>query len=119
MQRKIETGKRFITLIQLFIERRDRKADKLKFQAKCISSWIESEGENKTICSINNLSQIPIYEVILIIVTNKGSQMNGKHAAKTYEKGEYPYLRKIDVVPPGKLTIDFEGLSHDMHTKFY
>lgn len=93
-------GTLIFTLKQLHIDRNERKEIELKSRAKDVSAWITKESGNYVIVRLNNLSNAPIYSVILTLVCIQGTggPEDGKQAL-----GNYEYRNIFFALPPGKL----------------
>jgi len=92
-------GTLIFTLRQLYNDRNERKSNELKFQAKEISAWIDNSNKDITIVRFNNLSNTPVYSVVLTIVCIKGAgqPIDGTEAGENYK-----YRSIFSVLPPGK-----------------
>lgn len=100
----------------------------LKAQAQSISSWIEENNENNSIAALNNLSNAPIYDIVVTVV-QVGNTNNGLYAQSGLEVREEisKYFDKniiikngavINILPPGKYKVKIPSLNMGMSHKF-
>ena|ERR1700733_14755202 len=97
-----------IGFIQIHNERKIRKEKERKEQAEHISAFIFKETLAKTTIALLNLSNEPIYEVIVSISVFQGS--GGGRSIKEF----YQYTSFLSVVPPGKSFTHVDGGYHGM-----
>lgn len=92
-------GTLVFTLIQLHKDRIERKINELKSQAINISSWISEENEENIVFKLNNMSNAPVYEVVLtlVITHGSGSYYDGQGVGE-----EYRNRNIFKILPPGK-----------------
>lgn len=97
-----------IGFIQISHERRIRREKERKEQAERISAFIVKETPAKTTIALLNLSQEPIYEVIVSIAAFQGPVGVNHHSISRQ------YTSFLSVVPPGKSFTFVDGRYHEL-----
>jgi hypothetical protein len=97
-----------IGFLQINNERKIRKEKEKKEQAVHISAFILKETPSKTTISLLNLSNEPIYEVIVSI---SAFQSAGASPTKQVSR---QFTSFLSVVPPGKSFTHVDGSYHEM-----
>lgn len=96
-----------IGFIQISHERRIRKEKEHKEQAERISAFIIKETPTKATIALLNLSQEPIYEVIVSISAFQGP-------ADVHQSVNRQYTSFLSVVPPGKSFTFVDGRYNEL-----
>lgn len=106
-------GTLIFTLIQIYNDKKDRKKNEKESQAKKVSSWIESSDldNHRTFCRVNNLSESPIYDVVLTAVIVQGA---GPMDGREIDGEDISYRSKLKILPPGKYQIEIGFLDYGM-----
>lgn len=97
-----------IGFLQINNERKFRKEKEKREQAVHISAFILKETPEKTTIALLNLSNEPVYEVIVSIAAFQGTSISPtKHISRQYTSF-------LSIVPPGKSSTTVDGSYNEM-----
>ncbi|MFF2587602.1 hypothetical protein ACFVSS_06860 [Peribacillus butanolivorans] len=86
---------------QLQTERRTANDNEKKFQATKVSVWIDSENSREICYSIQNVSDLPIYQAIITLVGIQGAGLPRNGEDEGVDES-YKYRLNLVTIPPGK-----------------
>ena len=92
---------------------------KLMEQAQSISAWISDLGtENYSIVSLNNMSNSPVYDVVITTVRTNNGEGGADDGLTIRKQDDSDNGALIDILPPGKYTAHMEGVHGGMNMHF-
>lgn len=111
---------------QYYENNKTAKQQILKSQAQTISAWIKEDNEDNSVVALNNLSNEPVYDIVVTVVTigNSGSYAESGLQLRKYSNEIETQLSTnrngvaLSILPPGKYKANMPHISHGMSRKF-
>lgn len=116
-----------ITIFQWCYNIKNKKKESVKAQASLVSAWIkeylvEDITQPYSVVSLNNLSNMPVYNVVVTVVeimNNNSYVKSGKDVRRKIKKNNYEESNGVilDILPPGKYKCKLPYISTGMQKR--